>query len=238
MDNIIVATLALGSRSRQGVARLLTKKETRDATLHAPRSAKSVREWTLTLPSELPLWELESQMDSWIFRVRLQGPKPIGWKSSSYHWKLLKLRCLKWACITHLDIWNTSYDQKKGHKSNWQFDSRPLKVRNWPDFLVFSWCVTYRWKNIDKGYNFASDLITIRGLHAKLWAPKVARVPIVGISGLGGQKTIWMWPPWRGAKYTIRRKVVASPKSRPWWVLWVRVCPWLVLSTKSAPTMH
>jgi len=35
-----------------------------------------------------------------------------------------------WACITHLDIWNTSYGQKKDRKSNWQFDSRPQKVRN------------------------------------------------------------------------------------------------------------
>jgi len=32
--------------------------------------------------------------------------------------KLLKLRCLKWAYITHLDIWNTSYGQKKGWESN------------------------------------------------------------------------------------------------------------------------
>jgi hypothetical protein len=38
-----------------------------------------------------------------------------------------------------------------------------------------------------------------------------------------GQKIIWMWASWRGTKYTIRGKVVASPKSEPWWVLWVRV---------------
>jgi hypothetical protein len=31
-------------------------------------------------------------------------------------------------------------------------------------------------------------------------------------------------------KYTIRRKVVASPKSTPWWVLWVWVYPWFVLA--------
>jgi len=37
------------------------------------------------------------------------------------------------------------------------------------------------------------------------------------------RKAIWMWAPWRGAEYTIRGKVVASPKSRPWWVLCVRV---------------
>jgi len=27
---------------------------------------------------------------------------------------LFECRCVKWACIAHLDIWNTSYDQKKG----------------------------------------------------------------------------------------------------------------------------
>jgi len=41
--------------------------------------------------------------------------------------------------------------------------------------------------------------------------------------GVPGQKTIWMWAPWRGVEYTIRGKVVASPKSRSWWVLCVRV---------------
>jgi hypothetical protein len=36
----------------------------------------------------------------------------------------------------------------------------------------------------DKGYNFASYFISIRTLHAKLWAPKVARVPTLAILGL------------------------------------------------------
>jgi hypothetical protein len=47
-----------------------------------------------------------------------------------------------------------------------------------------------------------------------------------------GQNVIWMWASWRGTKYTIRGKVVASPKFGSWWVLWVRVCPWLVLAPK------
>jgi hypothetical protein len=44
--------------------------------------------------------------------------------------------------------------------------------------------VTYRGKNLDKSYNFVLDLISIKGLNAKLWAPKVVRVPILRISGL------------------------------------------------------
>jgi len=38
--------------------------------------------------------------------------------------------------------------------------------------------------------------------------------------------------PWLGTKYNIMGKVVISPKSRPWWVLWVRVCPWFVCAPK------
>jgi hypothetical protein len=73
---------------------------------------------------------------------------------------------------------------KEGPKSIWQFDSWPLKVRNRHDLVACRWRATHRWKALDKGYNSASDLIVIRGLHAKLWGPKVARVPTLAISGL------------------------------------------------------
>jgi len=43
---------------------------------------------------------------------------------------------------------------------------------------------TYRWKAFDEGYNFASNLISITGLHAKLWDPKVAAIPTLAISRL------------------------------------------------------
>jgi len=42
--------------------------------------------------------------------------------------KVLKRRYRKWPRIGHLDICSPSYGQKKGRESNWQFDSRPLKV--------------------------------------------------------------------------------------------------------------
>jgi hypothetical protein len=46
--------------------------------------------------------------------------------------KVLKFRCPKWLNMSHLDICSLSYGQKKGRESNWQFDSRPLKVENQP----------------------------------------------------------------------------------------------------------
>jgi hypothetical protein len=46
------------------------------------------------------------------------------------------------------------------------------------------------------------------------------------------QKAIWMWASWRGTKYTIRGKVMAPPKFGPWWILWIWVCSWFVLTPK------
>jgi len=98
--------------------------------------------------------------------------------------KLLELRCLKWDRIAHLDIWNTSYGQKKGQESNWQFDSRPEKFGNPPNLLGCRQRATYRWKALNDSYNFFSDRTSIRGLLAKLWGSKVAGVPVGVISGL------------------------------------------------------
>jgi hypothetical protein len=49
---------------------------------------------------------------------------------------------------------------------------------------MFRCRVTYHWKAFNESYNFASNLISIRGFHLKLWASKVAKVPIVRISRL------------------------------------------------------
>ncbi len=49
----------------------------------------------------------------------------------------MKRRYRKWPRIGHLDICNPSCGQKKGRESNWQFDSRPLKVGNRPLIDLF-----------------------------------------------------------------------------------------------------
>ncbi len=67
---------------------------------------------------------------------------------------------------------------KEGPGVNCQFDSRPLKVGNRPDSLACRWNVTYHWKVLNEGYNFALDLISIEGLHTNLWVSKITKVPI------------------------------------------------------------
>ncbi len=105
-----VATLALGSRPRQGFARGRAKRETRECG--------RVWEWTLTLPSELPCWELQSWWTLEYSKSDYKGQNPSPWRVFYIIGNLLKRRCPKWAHMTHLDICNTSYDQKKGRELN------------------------------------------------------------------------------------------------------------------------
>jgi hypothetical protein len=90
--------------------------------------------------------------------------------------KALKCKCRKWPRMSHLDICSTSYGQKKGRESNWQFDSRPQKVGNRPNPGLCRWSATHHWKALEKSYKFASYLILIRGLSRELWVPKVSGV--------------------------------------------------------------
>jgi hypothetical protein len=87
--------------------------------------------------------------------------------------KVLKCRCPKWPRMSHLDIFNPSYGQKKGRESKWQFDSRPLKVGNRPVPDVRFGSATRRWKVLFEGYKFGSDLVPIGGRGEKLWSSKV-----------------------------------------------------------------
>jgi hypothetical protein len=137
-------------------------------------------------------------------RMKLTLPKSGNWESSktpatselnrrgknTFPWgffytvgKVLKCRCPKWPRMSHLDICSPSYGQKKGRESNWQFDSRPLKVGNQPDSNVCRRSATWRWKALKESYKIAWDLIPIGGLSKKLWMPKAPRVQPGTVSG-------------------------------------------------------
>jgi hypothetical protein len=79
----------------------------------------SVREWTLTLPRQLPLWEMESRWTPETSKSELRGQNSMACGLIYIIGKLLERRCLKWARIAHLNIWNVSYGQKKGRESKW-----------------------------------------------------------------------------------------------------------------------
>jgi hypothetical protein len=147
---------------------------------------------------------------------------------NTLHWgvigvigKVLKRRYRKWPCIGHLNICSPSYGQKKGRESNWQFDSRPLKVKNHhlPELRIES--AIRRWKDLGQGYTFGSDLVAIRPWSRELWAPKVPglhpgqfRDSNMGVPGVLGKSDIRAWVPRRVTKYTIGSKVVAYSRVR------------------------
>jgi hypothetical protein len=144
--------------------------------------------------------------------------------------------------MTHLDIWNISYDQKKGWESNWQFDSRPQKVENHPNFFACRWRVTYHWKALNKDYNFVSNLISIESLDTKLWGPKVVGIPTLAISrlplGSPGTKSHLDVGFMERHKVYYKGEGGGFPQVRAMVSL---VSPSLCvacLNTKNAPTMH
>jgi hypothetical protein len=96
-------------------------------------------------------------------------------------------------------------------------------------------CDTF-WKVLDEGYNFASDLISIQGLHAKLWGPKVAGIPTFGNFGT---------PIWESrtkshldvgpvGSHKVYYKGEGGGFPQVWAVMSLvsSSCPWLVLAPK------
>ncbi len=102
--------------------------------------------------------------------------------------------------------------------------------------------MTYRLKALDEGYNFVLDLIAIRGLHTKLWAPKVVKVLIVRISGLsfgspGTKCHLDVAPVERHKKY-YKGEGGGFPQVRAVMNLVNPSLPVALLSTKNVQTMH
>jgi hypothetical protein len=108
-----VTTLTLGSWPRQGFARLRAKRE---AGSHTTYSRECEKVWgnEPSHPKGVPLWELESRWTFEFLEGDWRGQNSMDWGDLYIIWKLLERRYLKWAHIIQLDIWNTSYGQKKG----------------------------------------------------------------------------------------------------------------------------
>jgi hypothetical protein len=121
-----------------------------------------------------------------------------------------------------------------------KFDFRPLKVKNLLNFIPRRWCVTYLWKSLYESYNFSSNLTLIRGLHTKLWASKIAKNLILGISGLpfGSPETKWQLGAGPMAKHKEYYKGEGDGFPQVWVVVSLMNLCLLVthLCTKGVPT--
>jgi hypothetical protein len=194
------------------------------------------------------VWGWNSHSQKWELVVLRDSRKLIAWLQGSKHiaytiGKILKCRCPKWPRMSHLDIWSTSYGQKKGRESNWQFDFRPLKVGNWFDPSAYRWSVAHHWKDLDESYKFSSDLIPIGGLSWELWPPKVLGVQIEIVSELllGSPETkshLDVGHVGKRREYTIWGNVVTSPQVRAVVSQVSPCCPWLVPTLRMLPNVN
>jgi len=86
---------------------------------HAHSSARKYEGIDPHAPKGTPTLGVGVLVDSRMSKKQLQGSKPNGLRSSLYHWKAIESQMSKMGSHDPLDIWNTSYGQKKGRKSNW-----------------------------------------------------------------------------------------------------------------------
>ncbi len=81
-------------------------------------------------PNTWKSWDLESSGTPECSELENKGKNTSHWGVLGVVGKVLKRKYRKCPRIGNLDICSSSYGQKKGRESNWQFDSRPLKVEN------------------------------------------------------------------------------------------------------------
>jgi hypothetical protein len=117
-----------------------------------------------------------------------------------------------------------------------------IKSRESPWFPCCRLCVKYLWKAFDQGYNFASNLTSVRGLHTKLGLPKSRESQFREFqdSQLESPETKWHLGVGPMAKHREYYKGEGGGFFQVWaMVSFVSSCLLVVrLCTKSAPTTH
>jgi hypothetical protein len=157
--------------------------------------------------------------------------------------KLLKRRCLKWARIAHLNVWNTSYNQKKVRESNSRefasFDSRPLKSGIDPEYLAAD---NVR-HTVGRLSTRATTLLQI-ALRSKVcsqsyaasksWESRRAgfRDSRAGVPGVPGEKSHLDVGPVESHRVYYKGEGGGFPQVRAVVSLVCPCCPWLVLAPK------
>ncbi len=98
------------------------------------------------------------------------------------------------------------------------------KSQNHTEIFACRWCATYHWKAQSKVYIRSYGPPKCR--KSQFWKLRDFQF------GSPETNDIWMQPPWVITNNTIKGKVVATPKSGPWWVVWVCVCSWFFFAPK------
>ncbi len=217
-NNNNVATLASSLQPRQRLVKVRAKSEAWESHFMLSGVWENVKEWTSTLPNELPLWELESwwnpqnPLDYGVPYIieKILEPKmglhdPFGW----FKHKLWP----KEGSGVKLPIWPPT---TKSLKSPW-FPCVQVAC----DIPLES-----SWQGLQ---HFFRDHLNWRSAHKIMGLQSCKSLNFWEFSR---QNDIWMLVSWPCTKYIIRGKVVASPKFGLWWVLCIRVCLLFVCAPK------
>jgi hypothetical protein len=240
--NVLVATLALGLRPRQGGCKVAGQERSPGVTSHALGSVRSVREWTLTVVTlALGSWprqgvgRVHAKRETRESLHMLPGMQRV-WGNEPSHSQV----------NSHVGSWSPKRTFKSSKRLHCPFGH--LKHKLWPkERPRVKLAVWFPTTKSQESTQFPCVQVTCdiplessRGLQLCFrpycnwrFAQKITRLqscesPSCQNFGTStwesrDKKVIWMWPPWKGTEYTIRGKVVASPKSGLWWVLCVRV---------------
>ncbi len=151
----------------------------------------------------------------------------------------MKCKCPKWPRMSHLDVCSPSYGQMKGRESNCHFERKRLPTIKSRESTRFTWLQATCDISLESsrlGLQLTLDLIAIGGLHKKLCALKVAKVPAGGISGLSrgspGTKSHLGVAPVESHKVYYKGEGDGFPQVRAVVSLVCPCCPWLVLAPK------
>jgi hypothetical protein len=212
------------------------KSEIQESHFMLPGMQKSVREWTHTLPSGLPLWELESRWTPKSLEGDCNGQTSLDWNILYTIGKLLKHKCLKWA-HNPFRYFKHKLWLKEGSRVKLSIWLPTTKSQESPWFAYVQVVCHISLKRSQWGLKlclvshlnqrFVQKVISLQSCKNPNF--ENFKTPNLGVLR---QNDISMQVPWLSTNNTIRGKVVASPKSGLWWVLWIHVCMWLVHAPK------
>jgi hypothetical protein len=135
-------------------------------------------------PNTPKVGDLESSGTPECLRFNSKAQNTLHWRVLVVIGKVLKRRYRKLPCIVHLDICNPSYGQKKGRESNWQFDSRPLKVGNRPLPNLRIESARCSWKRSQRGLQLWFRPCRGQTLRSRVMSSRSPGTPTGTISGL------------------------------------------------------
>jgi len=173
--------LSLGLMTKARAYKSVGQEWSPKITFHDPRSVGECE----GMNPHTPMWAftlgVKVLTESQIFKGRLQGEKHIGLKSSLYHWKALIMWMFKMGLHYTFGYLKHKLWPKEKPRVKLPIWFPTTKSRESPRFACMQVMCHILLESSWKGYNFFLNLTLIKGPHKKLWASKVAGIPISGI---------------------------------------------------------